>query len=50
MYIPFKTIYYFYIKESLVDIEYIEKQQAPEPEDSLVHDDWVSCIQGCKDW
>ncbi|XP_063422297.1 ribosome biogenesis protein wdr12-like [Mytilus trossulus] len=35
--------------ESLVDIEYIEKQQAPEPEDSLVHDDWVSCIQGCKD-
>ncbi|KAK3092358.1 hypothetical protein FSP39_001863, partial [Pinctada imbricata] len=33
--------------ETLVEIEYIEQQPAPTPEDSLLHDDWVSSVQGC---
>lgn len=36
--------------ESTVEIEYIEKFPAPEPEDSLNHDDWVSSVHTHKDW
>ncbi|XP_064614148.1 ribosome biogenesis protein wdr12-like [Liolophura sinensis] len=31
--------------ESVVCIEYVERQPAPEPDRSLLHDDWVSCVQ-----
>ncbi|XP_037070414.1 ribosome biogenesis protein WDR12 homolog [Pollicipes pollicipes] len=31
--------------ETVVDIEYVEKSSPPEPEDSLMHDDWVSAVQ-----
>jgi WD40 repeat protein len=33
------------ILESVIDIEYIKKFQAPEPEDALIHDDWVSACR-----
>ncbi|XP_041365510.1 ribosome biogenesis protein WDR12 homolog [Gigantopelta aegis] len=32
--------------ETVVEIEYVERHPAPEPENSLLHDDWVSCLQG----
>ena len=35
--------------ESVIDIEYIEKFQAPEPEDALMHDDWVSACRSLGD-
>jgi len=35
--------------ESIIDIEYIEKFQAPEPEDALIHDDWVSVCRSLGD-
>lgn len=35
--------------ETIVEIEYIERHPAPKPEDSLLHDDWVSSVQGCQD-
>jgi ribosome biogenesis protein YTM1 len=35
--------------ESIIDIEYIEKFQAPEPEDALMHDDWVSACRSLGD-
>ena len=34
----------------MIEIEYIERHPAPKPEDSLDHDDWVSCIHACKQW
>ncbi len=36
--------------ETTVDIEYIERLPAPEPEDSLNHDDWVSAVHCYKKW
>ncbi|BFY97523.1 hypothetical protein BsWGS_00563 [Bradybaena similaris] len=32
--------------ETVVEIEYVERQAAPRPEISLAHDDWVSCVRG----
>ncbi|CAD5125148.1 DgyrCDS13391 [Dimorphilus gyrociliatus] len=31
-------------REGVIEIEYIESTAAPSPEDSLQHNDWVSCI------
>lgn len=36
--------------EATVDIEYVEKTQAPEPENSILHDDWVCGLQTCDKW
>ncbi|CAH1789159.1 unnamed protein product [Owenia fusiformis] len=33
--------------ETVVELEYLERHPAPKPEDSLLHDDWVSCLHGC---
>ncbi|KAH9524518.1 hypothetical protein Btru_027074 [Bulinus truncatus] len=32
--------------ETVIEIEYVERQAAPRPETSLAHDDWVSCVRG----
>lgn len=34
--------------EDVVEIEYVERFPAPEPQDCLMHDDWVSAVQ-CRD-
>lgn len=36
--------------EATVDIEYLLRTPAPEPQDSLLHDDWVSGIQVAGKW
>lgn len=36
--------------EVTVDVEYIERTPSPEPEDSLLHDDWVSGIHTADKW
>ena len=36
--------------ETTVDVEYVERFPAPEPEDSLNHDDWVSSCHCFKEW
>ncbi|XP_069111210.1 ribosome biogenesis protein WDR12 homolog [Argopecten irradians] len=36
--------------EEITDIEYVERHPAPKPEDTLLHNDWVSCIRGGKNW
>ena len=36
--------------ETVVEIEYVEKQPAPEPIGSVLHDDWVSSVHASSDW
>lgn len=36
--------------ETTVDIEYIERTQAPEPENSILHDDWIHGLQTAEKW
>jgi ribosome biogenesis protein len=36
--------------EDVIEIEYVERFPAPEPQDCLLHDDWVSAIQACGEW
>lgn len=36
--------------EDVVEVEYFEKHPAPEPQDSLLHDDWVSGVHVMGDW
>ena len=43
-------LWFYWFQEDLIEIEFVERQPAPKPEDSLLHDDWVSCLQGCKEW
>ncbi|CAF1604515.1 unnamed protein product, partial [Didymodactylos carnosus] len=35
--------------ERLIELEYIERFRPPEPEDSYLHDDWVSACEGYGD-
>lgn len=36
--------------EATVEVEYVEKTQAPEPENSILHDDWVCGVQASEKW
>lgn len=39
-----------YSTEATVDVEYVLRTPAPQPEDSLLHDDWVSAVQVADKW
>lgn len=36
--------------EDAIEIEYVERFPAPEPQDCLLHDDWVSAVKTCGKW
>ncbi|XP_055917422.1 ribosome biogenesis protein WDR12 homolog [Eupeodes corollae] len=36
--------------ENVIEIEYVEKYPAPEPQDCLLHDDWVSAVKTRGNW
>ncbi|XP_014294569.1 ribosome biogenesis protein WDR12 homolog [Halyomorpha halys] len=36
--------------ETVIDVEYVERLPAPEPQDCLLHDDWVSAVHVCNNW
>lgn len=36
--------------EATIDVEYVEKHPTPEPQDCLMHDDWVSAVDGHDKW
>jgi hypothetical protein len=38
------------LQEEVLELEYLERQPAPAPQDSLQHDDWVSCLHAQGDW
>ena len=39
-----------WFKESIIEIEYVERCPPPEPLDTIIVDDWVSSIRGYDDW
>lgn len=36
--------------EDVIIVEYVEKYPPPEPQDCLIHDDWVSAVAACEKW
>lgn len=36
--------------EDVIEIEYVERFPVPEPQDCLLHDDWVSAVQCLDKW
>ena len=38
-------LYYLCLQEAVLEIHYVKREEAPEPGESLQHDDWVSAVR-----
>jgi len=36
--------------EEVIEIEYVERTAPPEPENALMHDDWVAAVDATDKW
>jgi len=36
--------------EEVIEVEYVERTPAPEPENCMMHDDWVSAVDATSNW